>query len=204
MAAGTVLSYLYRHPSCCQLGLSTNSCQCWTQKRVKRNLFGIHSDATGPPASANQNCKDVIYITLQLHGRHGSHSLYSIRALWHIVFFMPEHKNLVLWHKDAASQPAAIKIALNTIKSGICHLHALIEVYPWYKYQLLLSACDDSSTRLAFKISSAIGPLNGNSCHFKEEKEKQQNLIKKINSLNFTVCARRQPSSNPYWGSINL
>lgn len=150
----------------------------------RRNLFGIPSDTTGPPVSANQNCKDVNYIALQLHGRHSSHGLDTIRTLWHIVFFMPEQSSalwflLVLWHKDAASQPAAMRITFNSTRSGICHLHALIEVYPWHKYQLLLSACDDSSTHLTFKMSLVIGPLNGISCHFKEEKEKQQNLIKK-------------------------
>lgn len=54
----------------------------------RRNLFGISLDATGPPGSTNQNCKDVSYIVLQLRGCRSSHGLDTIWALWHIVFFM--------------------------------------------------------------------------------------------------------------------
>lgn len=68
----------------------------------------------------------------------------------------------------------------NSIRSGICHLHVLIEVYPWHKYQLLLSACDDSSTHSAFEMSSVIGPLNDNISRKKKRNSKiewKKNLI---------------------------
>lgn len=186
MAAGTVLAYLCRHPSCCPLGLSTNSCQSWTQKRVQHPREGIFS-ASRP--------MQLVLLSLLIRTVKMLTTLHStcMVAIVPMVWTQPGPRGILCSLRLSRAQLYDFSWSFDTkmlrpnqlrweysynifklIRSGIRHLRALIEVYLWHKYRLLPSACDDSSTHLAFKISSVIGPLNGNSCHFKEEKDTEQ------------------------------
>lgn len=131
MVAATALAYVCRRPSCCPLGHPKFLPMLNPRKGEPhqwKNVVGIPTDTTGPPGSADRNCKDTL---------HPNCVATIVPMVWTqsgLQELLPASLCDVSWSFDTKM------LCPTWIRSGIRCLHALIPGQPWYKYQPMLSA----------------------------------------------------------------